>query len=54
MTERVTSAVIGLGDFGMKHLELLSKNPRCDLIPAVGRTASKAEFMAARFNVPRC
>lgn len=54
MTERVTSAVIGLGDFGMKHLELLSKNPRCDLIPVVGRTASKAEFMAVRFNVPRC
>lgn len=45
-------AVIGAGDFGARHLDVLSQLDGADVVAFVSRTESRARELADRYNVP--
>lgn len=53
MSEPVRVAVVGLGEFGLLHLEAYLRNPQCEVVAVVGRDASKTEAIAARYGIVR-
>lgn len=53
MPERVTVAVVGLGEFGLQHLEAYRRNPHCEVVAVVGRDAGRTAAVAAGRGVER-
>jgi len=49
----VNIAVVGVGDFGLKHVELLKENPKANLVAVCRRTEQKVREIAATYNIPK-
>src|SRR3990167_3250007 len=52
--EKVRIAVVGLGTIGQTiHLPILSKLPDAEIVAVCDVDASKAEFVARKYEIPR-
>ena len=53
--QKVRIAVVGLGTVGQSvHLPILSKIPEVEIVAVCDLEASKAEFVAKKYEIPRC
>ena len=53
MDKKVRVAVVGLGWFGERHLQVLSQLPNVEVVAVCSRTASRARELARRFGVKK-
>lgn len=49
----INIAVVGVGDFGVKHVELLKENPKANLVAVCRRNEQKVREIASTYNIPR-
>lgn len=50
--EKVKVAVVGLGPFGLNHVEAFQANPKCELVAVVTRNVEQARSVATQYGIP--
>lgn len=50
---KVRFGIIGVGDFGIMHIETLKQNPEAEIVAICCRTASRLKYLCSKYDIPK-